>query len=265
MNTDPISEPVADEEVLTGGRSTAGVVRVGATVHRPTGPWSPSVHTFLRHLAAAGFAEAPRVLGIDAQGREVLTFIEGEVAADPAWRPGQPNYWPDWLRGDETPAAHGDLVRRLHLAATGFATDAWAWREFRGRQAPDQLIVHGDLGPWNTVYHDGAPAGVIDWDHLRPCDPLTDFGQAAWNYVPLGDARFPDVAQRLRRFCVAYGLTDAGTVLAAVQQGRLERAEHVRFWDLPPQRAAAQLEGVVEALRWLAAHRDELAAALDPR
>jgi len=35
----------------------------------------------------AGFAGSPRVLGTQSN-REVLTFIEGDVAVDPHWQPG---------------------------------------------------------------------------------------------------------------------------------------------------------------------------------
>jgi hypothetical protein len=43
------------------------------------------VHALLGHLHAAGFGGAPRPLGLDEFGREVLTFIPGTIA------------WPDTL------------------------------------------------------------------------------------------------------------------------------------------------------------------------
>ncbi|MFE0465507.1 aminoglycoside phosphotransferase family protein, partial [Kitasatospora sp. NPDC058965] len=54
------------------------VERIGRTVHRPVGPWTPAVHDLLHHLEAVGYELAPRVLGFDDQGREVLTWIDGE-------------------------------------------------------------------------------------------------------------------------------------------------------------------------------------------
>src|SRR5258707_6979330 len=56
------------------------VIRIGGTVHRRAGPWTPAVHDLLRHLERLGFRGAPRPLGIDANGREVLTYIPGELA-----------------------------------------------------------------------------------------------------------------------------------------------------------------------------------------
>ena len=77
---------MSDEEVLLpGGDVTLGVARVGGTVRRPVGAHSHLVDLVLRHLEIEGFAGAPRYLGLDPQGREILTFIEGEVAGRPSW------------------------------------------------------------------------------------------------------------------------------------------------------------------------------------
>src|SRR4051812_50204586 len=62
---------------LEGGRAAGGVVRIGSTGRRPTGPWTPAVHAFLHHLEDVGFDAAPRALGIDERGREVLTHVPG--------------------------------------------------------------------------------------------------------------------------------------------------------------------------------------------
>lgn len=67
------------EELLPGGNIAAGVARVGNTVRRPIGPASGLIHAFLDHLYEEGFASAPRVLGVDDQGREVLTFHPGST------------------------------------------------------------------------------------------------------------------------------------------------------------------------------------------
>jgi len=40
------------------------------------------VHAVLRHLERAGFDGAPRVLGFDDRGREVLTFLDGNTVGD---------------------------------------------------------------------------------------------------------------------------------------------------------------------------------------
>ena len=64
---------------LTGGNVNTGVVRVDNTVRRMVTSASPTIHRLLLHLEAKGFAGSPRFLGIDAKGREILTFFEGET------------------------------------------------------------------------------------------------------------------------------------------------------------------------------------------
>jgi len=68
---------------LDGGRQTTGIVRIGDTVRRPLHRNSEFVHALLRHLEAVGFDGAPRLLGIDEHGREILSFIEGVAHAEP--------------------------------------------------------------------------------------------------------------------------------------------------------------------------------------
>ena len=68
---------------LDGG-STGGAVRVGDTVRRAAGPWTPAVHSLLAHLADEGFAGCPRPLGFDTRGREVPSFLAGETVGSQA-------------------------------------------------------------------------------------------------------------------------------------------------------------------------------------
>ena len=75
---DAPSNPSGREETLVGGLVSA-VAKVGDTVRRSTGPWTPAVHTLLSYLKAVGFDAAPRVLGIDERGREVLSCFRGDV------------------------------------------------------------------------------------------------------------------------------------------------------------------------------------------
>src|ERR1700761_8301210 len=100
------------EERLDGGNA-GGAVRVGETVRRPAGPWTPAVHALLRHLADGGFLGSPRPGGIDSQGREILTFVEGETV-------GSTLPWPAWTHTDHTLAEVARWMRRYHQAVSGF-------------------------------------------------------------------------------------------------------------------------------------------------
>src|SRR2546430_7294471 len=69
---------MAEERSLGGTLNDA--VRVGDTVRRRAGPWTPAVHELLRFLEREGFP-APRARGLDEQGREILEYLNGEAHA----------------------------------------------------------------------------------------------------------------------------------------------------------------------------------------
>ena len=54
-------------------------MRIGDTVRRPLRPFSLTVQAYLAHLRDAGFTGAPLPFGVDEQGREVLSFVPGDV------------------------------------------------------------------------------------------------------------------------------------------------------------------------------------------
>jgi hypothetical protein len=257
---------------LTGGRSTAAVVRVGDTVRRPTEPWTPAVHALLGHLRESGFTGAPLPLGFDEHGRQVLEFIEGEVLAIPQDPIGDLvlGRWPAPWRSDEALAAAGDLLRRLHEAARGFRTEHADWRLYDHAMRAGEIICHGDAAPWNAVYRDGAPVAFIDFDSARPDTPLLDLATSAWHFVPLTDAEtagvlgFGEVAYgpRLAVFLDAYGLGDRSGFLRALQAVKVREAGYPRFWRLGPAATASYLDHVASQLRWLAAEGPGLERAL---
>lgn len=110
-----------DHETPSEGGFVNDVVRVGDTVHRTAGAWTPAVHALLRHLEAAGFTEAPRALGMDTLGREVLSYLPGHT---PPW-----SDWPKVLRSEDGVIQLGRLMRRYHDAVADFQPPTGAvWR-----------------------------------------------------------------------------------------------------------------------------------------
>jgi Phosphotransferase enzyme family len=216
----------AGEVPVLGGRMTSGMARRGDLLLRPMGSWSPAVHEYLRHLEAAGFDGAPRLRGIEGD-REVLTFIDGDVANDPGWQPGRGHRLPPYARTDRALRGAGRLIRQLHTAAAGFRPLITSYRFDPRPPRPGEIISHGDLGPWNTVYRDGIPVAFIDWDAAQPAEPVADLAAAAQAFVPLAPPRLlaeagfdplPDLAARLRTFLDSYGLTDRKAILPALRR-----------------------------------------------
>jgi hypothetical protein len=255
-------------EIPLGGGRVTGAVHVGDTVRRGTGPWTPTVHAYLDHLAERGFRGSPRVLGVDEQGLEILSFIEGEVPSSSSWQLGTPTPMaPDALT-DEALTATGTLIRELHDAARDFRPDEPVWREYDRPVAPDEIVCHGDLGPHNTVYREGRPVAFIDWDGARPNLAELEAAQAAWWFVPLAGEEYlrrfgfadpPDVGRRLRLFWDAYGPQPADRILWLLQQTIQRSTERLRYWPgIEPSAAARVIRYAASELDWL----EENAAAL---
>jgi Ser/Thr protein kinase RdoA (MazF antagonist) len=193
---------------LDGGGRTA-VYRQGGVVIREAGPWRPAVHALLRHLEQAGFP-APRLVGsgLDQDGREILTYIDGEFT--------QPGPW-----SLDAAAALGTMLRDLHRVTATFRPPAgavwfpWPGRDLGGRP---KVIGHCDVAPWNIVARDGMPVALIDWETAGPVDPLVELAQLGWLNAKLHDdivarlERLPPAAERARQLAAivdGYGLTAA--------------------------------------------------------
>ncbi|HST67177.1 MAG TPA: phosphotransferase [Mycobacteriales bacterium] len=201
---------------LPKGDVTEGVVRVGDTVRRPRQEQSEFVPAYLPHLEAVGFRGAPRFLGVDDRGRDVLDFVPGDV-------PGAPPE--DWACTDEVVAVIGTLVRTLHDASQGWQPPpelVWFGKdrvvpgmppELAALPGPPELVAHCDVTPQNVVFRDGRPVALVDFDLARPTRRVADLLTTAMWWVPLQhpDDRAPaqrdvDVPARFRLLLDAYGL-----------------------------------------------------------
>jgi hypothetical protein len=262
---------------LAGGDVTEGVVRVGDTVRRPVGPHSPLVHALLTHLESVGFAGAPRFLGVDRAGREVLSYVEGEVAGRPR---------PAWIADEGRLASVGRLVRAYDDAAAPFVPPPGALpgTEPAGPPGippapsyPPELIGHVDITPENVVFRDGGAYALIDFDLAKPATRADEMFNAMMWWAPLADPRDVDpllqgvdVPRRARILADAYGLSGADrerVIEVAVVRSR-------RSWHLMKERAETLgggwqrmwADGVGDVIKrreaWLDQHGPELTAAL---
>jgi mutator protein MutT len=188
-------ERLLDGERLPGGH-VGGAVRIGTTVRRPTGPWTPAVHALLTHLRGEGLRDVPRVLGTDERGREVLSWLPGRVV-DVDTEP----------IGDALVVDAMRWLRRYHEVVRGFRpAGVVRWRNHEGELGAGEIVCHHDFAPYNVAEQDGRVVGVFDWDMAGPGTPIEDVAFAAWNFVPLWRELGPvSTARRLRLLCEAYG------------------------------------------------------------
>lgn len=201
------------EEKLTGGNMSV-VARVGETVRRESGFWTKQVQSLLAHLREMGLQEAPIPFGFDEQGREILSFIPGQVGHDPL---------PEGLRSDEILVSAARLLRRIHDATVDIAPLSLSGWQAPVRE-PVEVICHGDFAPYNCVFQQGKLVGVIDFDHAHPGPRSWDLAYALYRFVPLMAPGNPDcygtLAYQLRRarlFCEAYGLSERTTIASTVR------------------------------------------------
>jgi hypothetical protein len=206
------------EEPLLGGNTHQQIVRVGSTVRRPTGRWTPGVHALLSHLEHAGYDGAPRVQGVDPQGREVLDYIDGEVV--------HPHHR-HLIEPSEALAQVAATIRGFHDAVSGFvAGERFAWSD-RGSDPSGaaEILCHNDLAPWNLIHATDGRWVFIDWDLAAPGRLSWDLSFALLSLVPLMPTDAPDdqrVAERLAIFADAYG---PGNVPADVLSVAVERCD----------------------------------------
>jgi 8-oxo-dGTP diphosphatase len=202
-----LREPLLDGTPLDLG-NVGGAVRIGSTVRRPTGPWTPAVHALLAHLHASGLDGVPRVLGQDPRYREILSYLPGrsvdtmrEIASDAVLADGL-----RWLR-------------RFHDAVATFRPDpALPWRNQPGRSLePGEIVCHHDTGAYNWRVQGDRVTGVVDWDMAGPGRPIGDVAFIAWNTLPLAKPiPIDESARRLRLMADAYGDVDPVAILDAV-------------------------------------------------
>lgn len=246
------------KEIELSGGLVSAPVKVGDTVRRKAGPWTPTIHALLAFLRSQGFEAAPQPLGCDEQGREILAYLPGEAAHRP---------WPPILRTNNGLAQVARLLRRYHEVVVSFVPPESAqWRIGEVAMLPGQIIRHGDFGPWNTLWRGNKLTAILDWDFAEPGERITDVAQLAWYFAPLrGEAGWrkagftarPDFQSRLGVIAREYGNFSVPEILAEVdrlQHSDLEITQRlggngVHPWNLFYERGGMQI--LRDENRWL--------------
>lgn len=207
----------------------ASAVRHGDKVMRTAGYWTPAVHQLLTHLEQKGFDGAPRALGFDPEGREILSYIPGDAGYF-----DKTKTVPDALWSDQILLEAAKQLRIYHDATEGFqhGSDLKWQTEYHGPLASD-VICHNDFAPYNCIFRDGHLAAIIDFDTACPGPRLYDIAYAVYSFAPLfsnekclrvGLASTPDRAHKLLAFCHAYGREYCDGVVGMI----IERLHDVR-------------------------------------
>lgn len=237
METEPQREPLAEIPLL-GGQLTPGIARVGNTVRRLPKGNVAFVHDLLVFLEDQGFPFAPRFLGMDEQGREILSYLEGEI-------------WPDSGSGlsDDLLEQAARAIRRYHDATAGSSLAQGS-----------EIVAHHELGPHNTIFQDGHLVGFIDWDDATPGARLRDLANAIYNYVDIShwsNQEANEQTRRIRLMCVAYGWNDP---IALVNDFEADLQQALRNHEQAGPTGAIKI--FQEEVNWMRQRAQELRLAL---
>lgn len=239
---------MSEETPLIGGRSRTGIVRVGDTVRRPLHDRSSWTHRVLRRLEGSAII-APRFLGIDDQGREILTYLPGRRGDNVLRRAGQTGQPDDNLLGRLAcwMADFHHLLRDTPEAGT------------------EPTVRHGDLAPWNMIMNDSGEVGFIDFDDARPGRAEDDVAYLLWTFLNLGDPHPDDQTQlnTARETVLRYQhhrgaqLHDLGDALCSEIQTivAMRTAETHHTNPAVVTLARKQLAQAERSMRWAETHR----------
>ncbi|KMM39262.1 phosphotransferase [Guptibacillus hwajinpoensis] len=197
------------EELLTGG-NVSNVYRSGNTVRRELKPESIKIHELLKHLEHKGYDHAPRFLGIDEKGREVLSYIDGEAGNYPL---------KEYMWSTDGLKEIARMLRLYHDAVSDFPMDNI--EPLDHTPEPYEVMCHNDFAVYNIIYDHQKPVGIIDFDVAAPGPRLWDIAYTLYTCVPLsrlyhtetGEAVYYEssrdadrIRQRVKLFFESYGV-----------------------------------------------------------
>lgn len=123
-----------NEEMLPGG-NVSNVYRSGGTVRRELKPDSTKIHKLLKHLQNKDFSYAPKFLGIDEKGREILTFIEGEAGNYPL---------KEYMWSNDVLKDIAKILRLYHDSVSDFPLSD-DWKPIDNTSNKMEVICHNDF------------------------------------------------------------------------------------------------------------------------
>ncbi|WP_027953916.1 phosphotransferase [Halobacillus kuroshimensis] len=193
------------EERLTGGNVTS-VYRSGDTVRRERKSGSARIQQLLNHLEEKGYSYAPKFLGMDEQGREVLSYIWGEAGNYPLKK---------YMLSDNVLADIANMLRHYHETVSDFPFSD-EWESLDGTPDQREVVCHNDFAVYNIIFNDEKPVGIIDFDVAAPGPKIWDVAYTLYTCVPLSRFSYTEagkmiadderIKQRIELFFNAYHL-----------------------------------------------------------
>lgn len=164
-----------NETPISGGRLNRGrLFRLGDLVLRPADE-DVAVEQVIVEVGKV-FQGIPQTFGRDSHGRLKLEWVEGEsveVSEE------------DNDHGKTRLLSVGALLRDLHDSTEGAVTETVsAFRDSLDPSGIKEVICHGDAGPGNIVFRNGAAFALIDWEMASPGRRSWDLAMALRYWAP---------------------------------------------------------------------------------
>lgn len=215
------------QQDLTRG-ATQGIVKIGDCVHRPRNNWSPAIEALLLHLEDIGFEYSPQFLGVDSEGRQVLSYIEGEVGHYPAH---------SYVWTDESLCKIAKILRSFHDATESFKWNEYdCWQFTCPSDQKSEVLCHNDFSTYNCVFQNQSPVGMIDFDTCGPGSRVWDIAYTAFRCIPIasieqqrawGCTNTISITEKLDILLQGYGYIEDTKILDIIYNRLQTIREHV--------------------------------------
>ncbi len=185
-----------------------------------------TIDLLLKHVRKKGMNWIPESYGID-NGFHVIEYLKGKTIHNN----------PRWIWEIEVLIQIATMLRQWHDATQDFECKKsdWLLANFEKKE----VICHNDFAPYNILFINKKPTGLIDFDTCSPGSRLWDISYAAYRFIPIfpmkGETEFneyslftrKEVLQRLKLFLKVYGHSEKDKYFSvdetfAVLQRRLE-------------------------------------------
>jgi len=120
---------------------------------------------------------APRFLGVDDRGREILSFIAGQAAVAP---------FADRVLSDDALVSVAELLRAYHEAIASFDPAGYAWPPAVPAAFRTSTVSHNDPNLDNVVFSEGRAVALVDFDLAGPGSAV--LGRSLRAGAPVGSA-----------------------------------------------------------------------------